>query len=356
MRVFISAGESSGDLYGAAIASKLLEKGVSVTGLGGTRMSALGIPLIGDSSTWGSISIVQSVREGLRAIGTYNRLKASLLAGPPGAFVPIDFGYMNLRLCRWAKQSGWKVLYFIPPGSWRRDRQGADIPRLADEVVTNFPWSAKILQEMGAQAHFYGHPLLEIHRNVLQEDIERDGLAVLPGSRKSELEQLIPVLNEALQDYDGKIILPVPQRHLEFVRSRWARKQDEIVNGSIDGQVIRAIRGAERAIVCSGTATLEAALAETPMVVIYKVSRMVELETKLIGFKRPQFVSQPNILLEREAVPELIQEDCTPEKILETLESLNHDDQAAAFNELRELLMPDDCITQTVEKIISLSN
>lgn len=355
MRVFISAGEASGDLYGAALALRLLALGFDVTGLGGSRMAALGIPLIGDSSTWGSISIVQSVREGLRGIGTYNRLKAALLAGPPGVFLPIDFGFMNLRLCRWAKQAGWKVLYFVPPGSWRRDRQGADIPRLADEVVTNFPWSAEILAGMGASSHFYGHPLLEIHREVLSSDLPRSGLAVLPGSRRSELEQLLPVLGESLKDYEGHITIPVPQKHIDRVKAAWPRATDSIIDGSKDGAVIRALKQAEKAVVCSGTATLEAALAKTPMVVVYKISKAVEIETKLIGFKRPKFVSQPNILLEREVVPELIQEQLSVESLRETLSSLDVSQQHLGFEEIETLLSPANCLTRTVELIQSLA-
>ena len=355
MRVFISAGEASGDLYGAALAARLLPMGFDVTGLGGSRMAALGLPLIGDSSRWGSISIVQSFREGLRGIGTYNRLKAALRTGPPGVFVPIDFGYMNLRLCRFARAAGWKVLYFIPPGSWRRDRQGADIPLLTDEVVTNFPWSAEILSSMGASAHFYGHPLLEIHSDVLSSDLPRSGLAVLPGSRRSELEQLLPILGMALSDYPGVITLPVPPRHIELVRRLWNRGTDQIIDGSKDGAVIGTLKSAERAVVCSGTATLEAALSKTPMVAVYKVSKAVEIETKLIGFKLPEFVSQPNILLQRAVVPELIQEGLTAVSLRDTLANLDVGRQLQGFDEIEALLSPSTCLTQTVELIQKLS-
>jgi lipid-A-disaccharide synthase len=356
MQIFISAGEASGDLYGAELAARLISLGHEVTGLGGSRMAALGVPLTGDSSTWGSISIVQSVREGLRGIGTYNRLKTALQTGPPGVFIPIDFGYMNLRLCRFAKQAGWKVLYFIPPGSWRRDRQGKDIPTLADEVVTNFPWSAEILQKMGCSAHFYGHPLLEIHNQVLQSDLPRSGLAVLPGSRRSEIEQLLPILNQALSSYEGHITIPVPPKQLDRVRRLWSRGSDEIIDGSVKGAVLSTLRGAERAVVCSGTATLEAALAKTPMVVVYKVSKAVEVETKLIGFKRPEFVSQPNILLQREIVPELIQEGLTVQSLRDTLGSLDVGKQLQGFVEIEALLSPTTCLTQTVELVQKLAS
>ena len=229
---------------------------------------------------------------------------------------------MNLRLCRWARQAGWKILYFIPPGSWRRDRQGADIPKLADEVVTNFPWSADLLTQMGATAHFYGHPLLEIHADVLKSDLPRSGLAVLPGSRRSELEQLLPILGQALSDYPGTITIPVPPRHLDLVRRRWNRSSDQIIDGSKNGAVIGTLKSAERAIVCSGTATLEAALAKTPMVAIYRVSKMVEIETKIIGFKRPEFVSQQTFCFNAKLSPNSSKKSFTQPHFVKRLTTL----------------------------------
>jgi lipid-A-disaccharide synthase len=361
MRVFISAGEASGDLYGAALIQEFRRRdpNIEILGLGGPRMASEGFTVLGDSSSWGSISILQSTREGLRAIGTYQRLKASFRVGPPGVFVPIDFGYMNLRLCRAARAAGWRVVYFIPPGSWRKDRQGADIPSLTDAVVTNFPWSAEILNRMGANAHFFGHPLKQIHRDILRANSARAGIAVLPGSRRSELEQLLPILGETMTDQPEKATLPVPSHYVDYVRERWSRTNDSVLNASNQGGVISVLSTSDRAVVCSGTATLECALAKTPMVVVYRVSKAVEIEAKIIRFKRPRFFSQPNILLEREVVPELIQETCTPDEIRRQLDALATTEvraaQSQAFEEIDELLGGDDAITQTVDLVLNLT-
>jgi lipid-A-disaccharide synthase len=360
MKVFISAGEASGDLYGAALIEELrrLDPEIEILGLGGSRMQEAGFQAIGDSSTWGSISILQSVREGLRAIGTFQRLKSAFAIGEPGVFVPIDFGFMNLRLCKAAKQAGWKVVYFIPPGSWRRDRQGADLPYLTDHIISNFPWSAEILNSMGASAHFFGHPLKQIHREILNSELPRSTVAVLPGSRRSELEQLLPILPKALEYEKRTACLPVPKHQVEYVRSRWPRSQDEVLSGSQKGAVIRTLKGSVSGLVCSGTATLEAALAKTPMVVVYKVSQAVVLETKLIGFKRPQFYSQPNILLQREVVPELIQESLNAENLKREYDRLFDDavssNQIAAYDEINEILGGDAAVTRSAELILSV--
>ena len=121
---------------------------------------------------------------------------------------------------------------------------------------------------------------------------------------------------------------------------------------------MRVLRTSKAGIICSGTATLEAALAQTPMVVVYKLSKMVEMEARIIRFKPPQFVSQPNILLQREVVPELLQYGLTVDSLRRTLDEIQTDavaaKQRAGFEEINELLGGNDCITRTVELILSL--
>jgi lipid-A-disaccharide synthase len=359
MQVLFCAGEASGDLYAASLARELsrLDPTVRIGGIGGARFAQVANePLIADSSRWGAISISQSFREGFKVLRHFHAFKRALRSSEPGVFVPIDFGFVNLKFCRAAKEAGWKVVYFVPPGSWRRDRQGADVPSLTDVVVTPFPWSYEILKSMGANVHFFGHPLKQIHKELIETPFVRSGLAVLPGSRRAELEQLIPVIGSAIWDYDGVIQLPVPEAFVPFVESQWLHPEDKVVNGTETGAVMRILRSSVAGVICSGTATLEAALAQTPMVVVYKISQLTLLETKLIGFKKPQFVSQPNILLQREVVPELIQHDFTVDSLRRTLDDIQTDavaqKQRAGFDEISELLGGTDCITKTAELIL----
>ena len=259
MRILFSAGEASGDLYAASIATELLnlDPSLRIGGIGGTRFSQIANePLIADSSNWGAMSVIKSIRKGFSILPYYRAIKRAFHVGEPGIFVPIDFGFMNLKLCRAAKEAGWKVVYFVPPGSWRRDRQGADIPVLTDAVVTPFPWSYEILKQMGANVYFFGHPLKQIHKVLIETPFERKGLAVLPGSRESELEQLVPTLRETVKDYPGKIQLPVPKTFIPYLEKNWTRNQDDVLNGAETGTVMRALRTSEAGIVCSGTATL----------------------------------------------------------------------------------------------------
>ena len=363
MQVLFCAGEASGDLYAASIARELLrlDPTIRIGGIGGARLAAVATDqLIADSSKWGAISIVQSFREGFKVLRHFHAFKRSLRSSKPGVFVPIDFGFVNLKFCRAAKEAGWQVVYFVPPGSWRRDRQGADIPRLTDAVVTPFPWSFEILKEMGANVHFFGHPLKQIHKELIETPSDRSGLAVLPGSRRSELEQLLPILNPALADYPKSAQLPVPPTHVPYLREHWLRKQDSIIDGREIGAVMRVLRSSEAGVICSGTATLEAALAHTPMVVVYKLSRLTVLETKLLRIKRPQFISQPNILLQREIVPELLQYDLTIDLLKRTIDEIQTpaavQKQMQGFVEINTLLGGSDCITKTAELILDLQS
>ncbi|RYG19321.1 hypothetical protein EON82_21605, partial [bacterium] len=173
MRIFVSTGEASGDAYGAALVGELRARGEAgpYEGLGGTRMRDQDVDLLADSSHWGAITISQSLPLVRRVMGSYYRAKRALSAGQPGLFVPIDFGYVNIRLARHAKARGWKVLYFVPPGSWRRHKQGKDLPAVTDAIVTPFSWSAEILERMGANVRWFGHPI---------KSLLGDGSGILP--------------------------------------------------------------------------------------------------------------------------------------------------------------------------------
>ena len=123
---------------------------IAFQAVGGRRLEAAGARIVADSSSWSAMSVVESARVFARALIGFYRARAELRKGSPGVLVPIDFGFFNVKLARYAKSLGWKVLYFMPPGSWRKDSQGADLPAITDAIVTPFPWSAEMLNDMGA--------------------------------------------------------------------------------------------------------------------------------------------------------------------------------------------------------------
>ncbi|MBN9503554.1 MAG: hypothetical protein BGO01_19560 [Armatimonadetes bacterium 55-13] len=331
-------------------------------GIGGARMRAAGVQLYADSSKWGAISIAQAVRVFVRVWSSLIRTKKHLRKGPSGLFIPIDFGFANIRLARFAKKNGWKVLYFVPPGSWRRDRQGKDIPIISDAVVTPFPWSADTLTKMGADAYWFGHPIKQLIAENQSGEQERKTIAVLPGSRQHELEMNLPLIAASVQGIttDPLEFGLAPSLDVQEFRKEWNRlapgRSDIFTVGDTYGVLKRAKVG----IICSGTATLEAALCRCPMIVVYQISKAMQREVKLLRMKRPQFIALPNIILNRMSVPELAEaEGVTKEQVQKALaELLNNDavrrQQLADFDELDTLLGPANAISKTAALAINL--
>lgn len=359
MRVFFSAGEASGDAYAAALAQEMIRlRGSSIDfqGLAGPKLLATGAQLVVDTSHWGAISITQSIKIVPKVMVALRRVRRELATGEPGLFIPIDFGYLNIRLSRHAKRLGWKVLYFIPPGSWRRDRQGKDLPSLTDAIVTPFSWSADLLNGMGAKAYWFGHPMRQMIGPVLST--ERGGIAVLPGSRLHEIGENLPVIAEALRGTEIPATLVVaPNFEKKDLQERWAALSPERTGDSFSTDAVETLKNSIAAVVCSGTATLQAALCHCPMVVMYRLSRMMEFEAKIV---RPKFdfIALPNIFLQRRAVPELIQHDASPLAIRTELEAIlqgpAREAQLSDFDELDALLGPSDCITKAAELALSM--
>ena len=356
-RFFLSAGEASGDAYGAAIVEALRERGEDgpFEGIGGARMAAQGVEIVADSSAFGAITLAHALPLVPRGFALYARAKRRLASGAPGVFLPIDFGGVNVRLARHAKRHGWRVLYFVPPGSWRRDRQGRDLPTLADRIVTPFSWSAEILAGMGAEVRWFGHPIKSlVGLGSVSEGKERSALALLPGSRRHEIENNLPVLAAALRDWPHAVEFGLASgTDPEAIRARWPRPDDVFTVGDTLG----VLRRARAAVVCSGTATLEASLLRVPMSVVYqcddRMRREERILTRLGLFRRPEYVALPNILLGRSVVPERI-DRVDPATLRGQIEALWRDGperaaQLAAFEELDALLGPADAIARTAE-------
>ncbi len=350
MRVFFSAGEASGDRYAAAIASQLPP--CQLEGIGGPCLRSAGAHIVSDSSQWGAVSISQSAKVLFRVLRGGRAAKAALASGEPGLFIPVDFGFVNIKLARFAKQRGWKVLYFIPPGSWRRDRQGSDLPVVTDEIVTPLSWSAEILTNMGAKAHWFGHPLQQLVGDVSSS--VRKGIAFLPGSRRHELDLHLPLVASALADESRRIEFALaPNADRSAIESKWRSLVPNRNDVFTVGDTYGVLKRAEAAVVCSGTATLEAAICKCPMVVIYKLSTLMALEVAVLKPKI-KFASLPNILLDRDAVPELLHTNATPENVRDQLNALLTEPsvrqkQLDAFDDLGSILGGSQAITETAK-------
>ncbi len=327
--IMIVAGEASGDLHGAALARHLrrLAPSVSLAGMGGPRMAEAGVALLADVSRLAVVGVGEALGRLRGLYRAYRRLVGRLRERPPRAVVLIDFPEFNLRLARTAKRLGVPIVYFIPPQvwAWRRGRARL-IARLMTRVLVVFPFEVPLYESAGARVEFVGHPLLDALTSPPTRDAARAALGVaaeailvglLPGSRREEVERLLPeMLGAARRLAEARpgarfLLALAPTVDRALVESLLAASPEK-VSIVADG-THRVMAASDLLLVASGTATLEAALIGTPMVVCYRVSRLSELAGRLLI--RIPWISLVNIVAQRAVVPELLQDDATAARL-----------------------------------------
>ncbi len=367
MRLFVSAGEASGDMYGAYLIEEIrkLRPGqeIQVEALGSRRIAKTGALLVADTTRWGAMGILQSIKVAPRVWRGYYKARKAMRKGDRGLFVAIDFGFLNVRLAKYARQLEWKVLYFMPPGSWRRGVQGEGLSELTDEVVTPFAWSSGYLVSAGVNAHFYGHPLKQIidqYGDVIERDPDR--VAVLPGSRRHEVKANLKAIGKAAEQLPNQAVFEFAVASTidqEWLKRMWEKSiKRRVQTVYTHGDTIGVLKRARVGVICSGTATLEAALCGCPMVVIYRMTRMMVWEARMLKIK-PTFISLPNIILNRKIVPELIQKQATSNAIASWLlrlggDGVDREEQLKGFDYVDEALGDYHAVTETAKIAVRL--
>jgi lipid-A-disaccharide synthase len=390
LRIGVFAGEYSGDVQGSALAGALRERWaaagggeLSLFGIGGGRMREAGVELWFDSTHWGAMGTYEALKLAPRLLWVIGRVKKALLKARPDLLVVIDFGAFNARLAAWARQQGVHVFYYFPPGSWRRGpiRPGPrSLPAIADRVATPFPWSETALREAGADAYFVGHPLLDLVRPTMTPDEFRHlhGISAetplvchLPGSRRHELRYNWPAMRGAASLLSQRVpglahvlaLAPGLQMPDASRQTRVGEGQEPgvtIVRLREPATVYDAMAACDLAIMKSGTVTLEAAILERPMVILYRGSWIQEIEYQLLHRRRIRYIGMPNIILDRLAFPELIQHAASPEGIAAAALPFLTDpeERARAMEDLREVrgvLGETGGVGRTADLILDLS-
>lgn len=366
--IFLSAGETSGDLYGSYLAKSLQEEfpKVSLKGMGGRYMMRAGVELVFHSTHLGAIGIMESLKVVPAFFLAFNRIKRELTLSPPKLLILIDFGAFNVKLGKWAKKKGIRILYFIPPGSWRRKIRREEARMLkdfVDEVVCLFPWYKEALEKEGIRAHFFGHPLLDILQSKDKKSARLSlalpqGIIVgfLPGSRRQEIKNILPSLLESVplikrKEPKSQFVIAPPSIpgifSPSFLPPGWRKQDDTIRKGEEivylrEGKPWEVMNASDVVVVTSGTATLEAVILGTPLVVVYKGSKLTMLEYHFRRKHLPPYVSLPNLILERKAFPELLGNDASPEGIsrmvLSLLQEEERNKQLEAMKEIKSCL------------------
>ena len=277
-----------------------------------------------------------------RALCIRRQVLAWLARARPDAVVLCDWGAFNARLLPSLREMGIRSLYYFPPRSWQKSGQGSKsglgIAKMCDRIATPFEWSARRLNEAGGNALWVGHPLLEIVRESPQRDQTRAALnvsdeqvlvALLPGSRDLELKLIGPAMDGAAR------IIAARNPNARFVavvpRGSKARACKYLPGIEVrEGEASALLKACDAALVKSGTATLEAAVADAPQVVAYDVPPIVRAQFRWTLQKKMRHVAMPNIILDHALVPEMLGDNCRPEPLARELQSLLDDAEKQA--------------------------
>lgn len=329
MKVLVSCAEASGDLIAAGVARALLKTDPSIQmfGMAGKHCREAGVDTRWDVSELGVMGLVEVIPKLFRAFQLMREIESLAKAERPDVALLVDAPDFNLRVAKRLKKLGIRVVYYVSPKLWAwRSGRVKTIRRVVDTMCCLFPFEEAWYRQRGVNASFVGHPLLEFEpcadtlrslRTRVLADSTGPLLALLPGSRKFEVDNLLPTMLEAAKTLAARLpslevaiaLAPTVDRgrvEAVFKRVGFAAK-------IVDGQARELLGAADAAVVASGTATLEAALMKVPTVVTYRASFFTALVFRL--FVRLRFVSPPNILAGHEVVPELLQEQSTAPNI-----------------------------------------
>ena len=330
-KLFMVAGESSGDLHGAKLASALLQRDPSLrlSAVGSTKMREAGVNVLWDISAAAATGITEALGTVPKALKLYLSVRRHLREERPDAVILIDYPEFNLKLARFAKAEGIRVIYYILPQVWAwRKYRLKTLKAATDLRIAIFPFEEEFYRRDGLEVKFVGHPLLdelEVYRDrrAARERLgfkEELVIGLLPGSRMNEVGRHIGPMAaacERLRASHPQARFPVacaPKIAAEFVRARSPLFEPVV------GQTHTVMAAADLLVAASGTATLEAAIIGTPMVVVYKLSRLSWLAAKLL-VSTPA-ISMPNLVLGEKAVPELLQDEVTGERIAAEVQKL----------------------------------
>jgi lipid-A-disaccharide synthase len=343
-RLLLSCGEPSGDLYAGALTRELhaIDPGATIAGLGGLEFAAAGGRLIDDYRGLSVTGLTEAIAKLPRSWLTLRRLVASAARDRPDALVVIDFPGFNFPLARRVKRLGIPVVYYISPQIWAwRPGRLKTIREIIDLMLVIFPFEEQIYRDAGIPVEFVGHPLVDLVNATEPKDAfrRRHGLspdaptiAMLPGSRPNEVTRILPTLLAAAERIRARVEgarfviarAPSLDDHL-FEAVRAARFAPlALVEGDTDG----VLAAADVALTASGTATVQTALHDTPMVVVYKLSPLTyRLGRPLVMLDTFGMV---NLIAGETIVPELMQDACTPDAVADEAVSMLTDPARAA--------------------------
>ncbi|MEN8116190.1 MAG: lipid-A-disaccharide synthase [Bacteroidota bacterium] len=373
MRYYIVAGEASGDLHGSNLMKelKIADNNAEFRFFGGDLMKEVGGELVKhyrEMAFMGILNVLLNIKTIKRNL---DLCKHDLLAYQPDAVILIDYPSFNFRIAEFAKNNGIKVFYYISPKLWAwKEYRVKHVRSFVDEMFTILPFETEFYQKHGIDVNYVGNPILDSikefkSRAITKEEFrekynldERPIIALLSGSRIQEIKNTLPVMKKAVAGYSDYQVV------VTGVSSVDKKVYDKILTGSNIKLVFNAtynvLTHAHTAMVASGTAALETALFNIPQVVMYKMEGGLLLDVIMRNFVlKTQWVSLPNIILQKSTVVELIQKDMTVKNVSAELHKLlkDHDYRKNILNDyqkLTQLMGGPGCSKRTAQKMVEL--
>ena len=334
MRIALCAGEASGDLLGAGLIEEMRKRfpDAEFAGIGGPKMRAAGLNTWHDAQELAVMGLTEVLSHLPRLLRLRKSFRQRVLDWQPDVFIGIDAPDFNLRVEKWLKTRGICTVHYVSPSVWAwRESRAQRIGESADRVLCLFPMEPPIYARHGVDAVFVGHPLadeipLTPYRSAARTRLgvadETRVLALLPGSRLGEIERMLPVFLDAaalLSQSQPGLRLLIPAANSECrsaIDAELSTRNASALNARVlDGDPQTAMIASDCVLLASGTAALEAMLCKRPMVIGHRISPLTYRIVKAFGLLKTAHVSLPNVLAGEALVPELLQDDCTPENI-----------------------------------------
>lgn len=319
-QLFIISGEASGDLHGSNLVKELLiqNSSLEIYTWGGDKMAAAGAKILKHYRELAFMGFYEVLRNLPTIIRNFGLVKKQILEVNPKVVVLIDYPGFNLRLLPWLKKNGFIVIYYIAPQAWAwKENRVKKMAKYIDELLVILPFEEEFFRSRGIKTEFVGHPLLQSNVNG-QKLKENRQIALLPGSRKQEVEHILPIMLSIQSEISDCKLVVAAMSHLgeSFYKKIIGDKNVELLFDKSD----EVISSSELALVSSGTATLQTALAAVPQIVCYKSGRLnYELGKRLI---KVPFISLVNLIFGKEIVKELIQDSFNTANLIQEIKKI----------------------------------
>ncbi len=362
MNYFIIAGEASGDLHGSNLVKelKLLDAKAVIQGWGGDKMQEAGVEIkkhIRELAFMGFVEVLMHIGTILK---NFRICKKQIKAFDPDVIICVDYPGFNLRMATWGKKHGYKIAYYISPTVWAwKENRVETVRRFVDRMICILPFEKDFYAKKNLIVDYAGHPTVDVVEQEKTIPSTMHGehiIALLPGSRKQEIKNMLPVMLQATSELSGYrfLIAQAPNLDKEVYLPYLKDRRVELVQH----KTYDILKVAKAAIVTSGTATLETALFGVPQVVCYIANPISYAIAKRLV--RVKYISLVNLILDRESVVELIQHDMTVEKVRNELNRLLFDPERKKllqkdYNELAHILQQGGAAKKTAAIIHALS-